>query len=51
MSRQANKRCIAEYVSDANSMAILWKMGVDYAQGFYIQPPSDKLDYDFSEED
>jgi diguanylate cyclase (GGDEF)-like protein/PAS domain S-box-containing protein len=51
MTRHANKQCIAEFVSDANSLALLWRMGADYAQGFYIQPPSDKLDYDFSEED
>lgn len=51
MAKQAGKRTIAEFVSDAVSMALLWRLGVDYAQGFYIHKPSDKLDYNFEEED
>ena len=51
MTKQAGKHCIAEFVSDANSLALLWRLGVDYAQGFYIQEPSDKLDYDFEDDD
>lgn len=51
MTKQAGKRCIAEYVSDANSLALLWRLGVDYAQGFYIHEPSDKLDYNFEDDD
>ena len=51
MSKQAGKRCIAEFVSDANSLALLWRLGVDYAQGYYIHEPSDKLDYNFEDDD
>lgn len=51
MTKQAGKNCIAEFVSDANSLALLWRLGVDYAQGYYIHEPSDKLDYDFEEDD
>lgn len=51
MTKQANKRCIAEFVSDANSLALLWRLGVDYAQGYYIHAPSEKLDYDFEDDD
>ncbi|MEC9313302.1 MAG: EAL domain-containing protein, partial [Pseudomonadota bacterium] len=51
MTKQAGKRCIAEFVSDANSLALLWRLGVDYAQGYYIHEPSDKLDYDFEDDD
>jgi EAL domain-containing protein (putative c-di-GMP-specific phosphodiesterase class I) len=51
MTKQAGKRCIAEFVSDANSLALLWRLGVDYAQGYYIQEPGDKLDYDFEDDD
>lgn len=51
MTKQAGKRCIAEFVSDANSLALLWRLGVDYAQGYYIHRPSDKLDYDFEDDD
>lgn len=51
MTKQAGKQCIAEFVSDANSLALLWRLGVDYAQGFYIHEPSDKLDYNFEDDD
>lgn len=51
MTKQAGKHCIAEFVSDANSLALLWRLGVDYAQGYYIHEPSEKLDYDFEDDD
>lgn len=47
MTKTAGKPSIAEFVSDANSLALLWRLGVDYAQGFYIQQPVQKLDFDF----
>ncbi|PCJ30358.1 MAG: two-component system response regulator [Gammaproteobacteria bacterium] len=50
MGKQAGKNCIAEYVSDANSLALLWRLGVDYAMGYYIQEPTDKLDYNFADD-
>jgi diguanylate cyclase (GGDEF)-like protein/PAS domain S-box-containing protein len=51
MSKQAGKQCIAEFVSDANSLALLWRLGVDYAMGFYIHKPSDTPDYNFEDDD
>jgi len=51
MSNQAGKQCIAEFVSDANSLALLWRLGVDYAMGFYIHKPSDTPDYNFEDDD
>lgn len=51
MTKQAGKRSIAEFVSDANSLALLWRLGVDYAQGYYIHEPSEKLDYNFEDDD
>jgi len=51
MSKQAKKQCIAEFVSDANSLALLWRLGVDYAMGFYIHKPSDTPDYNFEDDD
>lgn len=51
MAKQAKKRTIAEFVSDAVSMALLWRLGVDYAQGFYIHKPSERPDYNFEDED
>ena len=41
----------AEFVSDANSLALLWRLGVDYAQGYYIHEPSEALDYNFEDDD
>ena len=51
MTKQAEKRSIAEFVSDANSLALLWRLGVDYAQGYYIHEPSESLDYNFEDDD
>jgi diguanylate cyclase (GGDEF)-like protein/PAS domain S-box-containing protein len=42
------KLTIAENVEDANSLAVLWQLGVDYARGFYIQEPGPTLSFDFS---
>jgi len=51
MSKNAGKSSIAEFVSDANSLALLWRLGVDYAQGYYIHEPSEALDYNFEDDD
>lgn len=51
MAKQEGKRTIAEFVSDAVSLALLWRLGADYAQGFYIHQPSDSPDYSFEDED
>lgn len=32
---------IAERVQDANTMAVLWHVGVDFVQGYYIQEPEE----------
>ena len=51
MSKSAGKSSIAEFVSDANSLALLWRLGVDYAQGYYIHEPSSELNYNFEDDD
>ncbi|MEM7284560.1 MAG: EAL domain-containing protein, partial [Pseudomonadota bacterium] len=30
---------IAERVDDANTMAVLWQLGVDFVQGYYVHEP------------
>lgn len=50
MAHEMSKLTIAEAVEDANSLTILWQSEVDFAQGHYIQEPSEELAYDFSEE-
>ncbi len=49
-ARSMNKQCIAEFVQDAHSLAVLWQSGIDYIQGNFLQEPSESLDYDFSSE-
>ncbi|NQY25642.1 MAG: EAL domain-containing protein [Piscirickettsiaceae bacterium] len=51
MTKEAGKQSIAEFVSDANSLALLWRLGIDYAQGYYIHEPSEALDYNFEDDD
>ncbi|OQW95085.1 MAG: hypothetical protein BWK79_03620, partial [Beggiatoa sp. IS2] len=50
MAHESKKQTIAEAVEDANSITVLWQCEVGFAQGHYIQPPAEELDYDFSEE-
>ena len=45
------KQTIASCVQDAEIVAILWKCGVHYVQGYFLQQPSKALDYDFVEAD
>jgi len=45
------KLTIAEFVQDANSLALLWQFGVNYIQGHFLQEPGPEMDYDFSSED
>ncbi|MDT8403261.1 EAL domain-containing protein [Sulfuriflexus sp.] len=44
------KLTIAEFVQDANCLALLWQYGVNYIQGYFLQEPGTELDYDFSGE-
>jgi len=50
MARSMNKECIAEFVEDAHSLAVLFQHGVHYIQGYFLQEPSEQMDYDFSSE-
>jgi len=35
-------------VEDANSMAVLWTVGVNYIQGYFLQEPSEQIGYEFN---
>ncbi len=39
ISHSLNKTCVAEYVEDKQTFDLLAKIGVDYAQGYYISKP------------
>ena len=32
---------IAERVEDANTMAVLWQLGVQYIQGYFVNAPEE----------
>jgi EAL domain-containing protein (putative c-di-GMP-specific phosphodiesterase class I) len=49
-AKSMKKQCIAEYVQDAHSLAVLWQSGIHFIQGNFLQEPSEALDYDFSSE-
>ena len=40
-------KTIACFVQDADSLAILWREGIDYIQGNYLQIPDSQLSYKF----
>ncbi|MGX5174831.1 EAL domain-containing protein [Aliikangiella sp. IMCC44653] len=43
-----DKISIIPKVEEAAMLAALWPMNVKYIQGYYLQRPSDKMNYDFS---
>jgi EAL domain-containing protein (putative c-di-GMP-specific phosphodiesterase class I) len=46
-ARQLNKTTIAEFVSDASSMTVLFSIGVDLVQGNFLAPPMTAMTYEF----
>jgi diguanylate cyclase (GGDEF)-like protein len=44
---EINKITIAPLVEDSKAMVGLWKAGVSYVQGYYLQQPRHEMDYDF----
>jgi diguanylate cyclase (GGDEF)-like protein/PAS domain S-box-containing protein len=51
LNKQAHEngcKTIVMGVEDANSLAMLWTVGVDYIQGYFLQEPTENIAYDFS---
>ncbi len=44
-------RTIATQVESASVLSVLWQIGAHYIQGYYLQPPMETMDYDFSQEE
>jgi diguanylate cyclase (GGDEF)-like protein/PAS domain S-box-containing protein len=44
-----DKRVIAKSVQDSDSLALLWRYGVDYVQGNFFQQPDAQLSYAFED--
>lgn len=45
------KMTIATFVEDVKVLSSLYGLGVHYIQGFYLQPPSPNMDYEFRDDD
>jgi len=43
------KFTIAQFVKDANSLSLLWGMGVNFIQGYFLQEPQSEMNYDFTD--
>ena len=46
-ARGLDKTTIAEFVSDAGSMTVLFSIGVDLVQGNFLAPPMAAMSYEF----
>ena len=44
--QEAGYKTIASNVEDAGSLAILWNVGVNYIQGYFLQEPSSTITYE-----
>ncbi len=47
--KSQGKITIAPLVEDPKVMSRLWKSGIGLIQGYYLQPPGERMDYDFFE--
>jgi len=47
---QQDKITIVPFVENASVLSKLWQSGVHYIQGYYLQGPSEDMDYDFDTE-
>lgn len=45
------KLTIAPFVESASVLSSLWQIGVNYIQGYYLQEPTENMNYDFSNDD
>ncbi|MAR91622.1 MAG: ferrous iron transporter C [Pseudomonadales bacterium] len=45
------KLTIAPFVESAAILSILWQIGVNYIQGYYLQAPTEEMNYDFSSDE
>ena len=45
--RKHDVKSVATAVEDANSLAILWTVGLNYIQGYFLQEPSENIAYNF----
>ena len=41
IAKAAGAATVAERVEDANTMAVLWQLGIEYIQGYFVHKPED----------
>ena len=46
---ELGKLSIAQHVPDATSLSLLWGMGINFIQGYFLQEPLPDMEYDFTE--
>jgi multidomain signaling protein FimX len=46
---ELGKLTIAQHVPDATSLSLLWGMGMNFIQGYFLQEPLPTMEYDFTE--
>ena len=49
LATERGKLTITQFVPDAASLSILWGMGVNFIQGYFLQEPSPIMNYDFTD--
>ena len=50
LAKSMEKKTIAEFVEDAAGLTMLYQYGVNFIQGYFLQAPTEEMNYDFSEE-
>jgi multidomain signaling protein FimX len=40
-AKRRNIETVAERVEDANTMAVLWQLGIEFIQGYFVNAPED----------
>ena len=40
-AKRKKMETIAERVEDANTMAVLWQLGIEFIQGYFVNAPED----------
>ncbi|MES0327525.1 MAG: EAL domain-containing protein [Gammaproteobacteria bacterium] len=46
---ERGKLTVTQFVPDAASLSVLWGLGVNFIQGYFLQEPSPVMNYDFSD--
>ncbi|AQQ69018.1 GGDEF domain-containing response regulator [Microbulbifer agarilyticus] len=46
--KEIDIKVIVPHIEQASMLPTLWQSSTDYIQGYYVQPPADEMDFDFS---